>query len=54
MYGDTDLLLYPEARWTLHLSKKFNLDFNLRKYISVNNEFTPDNLFVGSSLSYQL
>ncbi|MER2490600.1 hypothetical protein [Catenovulum sediminis] len=54
VYGDTDLLLYPELRLTFNMTKSFVIELNARKYFSVNKDFTPDNAFVGVSFTFEL
>ena len=47
IYGDSDLLLYPEARLSFKITKKLELQLATKKMFSVNKSFTPDSFLIG-------
>jgi hypothetical protein len=54
LYGKTDLLLYPEARLSFNISKRFDMELNIKKLFSINDSFNPDKYFVGMTFSFEL
>lgn len=51
-YGDSDLFLYPEARVTFNITKKFDIALNAKKYFSVNDSIDVDSFFIGTTFLF--